>query len=203
MENNTQPVSTMSTQAPSARKFRTWIIVVVLLFLAVMFVAAKYNNLVSLNESVDGQWAQVEAQYQRRLDLIPNLVESTKGVMKQEQEVFGKLADARAHYAGASTVDEKAKAAGEVESALGRLLVITENYPELKSSDTVQTLMVQLEGTENRISVERARFNDLVKVYNLDTKRFPGNMIASMLGFHEREYFQSANGAEKAPNVAF
>ncbi len=162
-----------------------------------------YNGLVTANVGVDSQWAQVETQYQRRFDLIPNLVESVKGIMKQEQTVFTALADARTHYAGAATVDAKAKAAGEVESALGRLLVITENYPQLKSSDTVQTLMSQLEGTENRVSVERKRYNDTVQSYNLLTMRFPSSLIASMFGFKARPYFEAAAGAEKVPAVTF
>lgn len=160
-----------------------------------------YNQLVTKDQAIDGQWAQVETQYQRRFDLIPNLVGSVEGVMEQEQEVFGKLAEARTKYSGAATIDEKAQAAGEVESALGRLLVVVENYPELRSSENVMTLMDQLEGTENRISVERGRFNDLAKDYNTAIKRFPGNLIAGMLGFDERAYFEAAEGAETAPSV--
>ncbi len=174
------------------------IIVVVLLYGWV-----TYNGLVSANVGVDQQWAQVETQYQRRLDLIPNLVASVQGIFKQEQTIFTALANARAHYAGAASVDAKAKAAGEVESALSRLLAIVENYPQLKSSDTVQTLMAQLEGTENRVSVERKRFNDVVASYNLKTKRFPSSVIASLFGFSSRAYFEAAAGAENAPKVQF
>ncbi len=168
-----------------------------------VWVFASYNSLVTAKESVDSQWAQVETQYQRRFDLIPNLVESVKGIMKQEQAVFTAIADARTHYAGAQSIDQKAQAAGEVESALGRLLVITENYPELKSSDTVQTLMAQLEGTENRVSVERNRYNDFVRDYNLKTKHFPSVIFAKLFGFGERPYFQSTSGSEQAPKVQF
>ena len=127
----------------------------VIVVLVLIYGFSTYNSLVTLNVASDAQWKQVETQYQRRFDLIPNLVESTKGVMKQEQAVFTAIADARTHYAGATTPDQKAVAASQVESALGRLLVITENYPQLKSSDAVQALMVSLEGTENRVSVER------------------------------------------------
>ena len=162
-----------------------------------------YNGLVTASVGIDGQWAQVETQYQRRFDLIPNLVESVKGIMIQEQTVFTAIAEARTKYSGAMTVDEKARAAGQVESALGRLLVITENYPQLKSSETVQTLMSQLEGTENRVSVERKRFNDAVASYNLKTKRFPSNILASLFGFSERAYLEAADGAENAPQVKF
>lgn len=170
--------------------------------LFVLYGFVTYNSLVTLNEQVKSQWAQVETQYQRRFDLIPNLVESVKGIMKQEQAVFTAIADARAHYAGAQTIDDKAKAAGEVESALGRLLVITENYPQLKSSDTVQTLMAQLEGTENRISVERKRFNDLAQTFNVKVKTFPSSLVAKMAGFSERSYFEAASGAENTPKVS-
>ena len=162
-----------------------------------------YNGLVGASVGIDGQWAQVETQYQRRFDLIPNLVESVKGIMSQEQKVFSDIAEARTKYSGAMTVDEKARAAGQVENALGRLLVITENYPQLKSSETVQTLMSQLEGTENRVSVERKRFNDAVASYNLKTKRFPSNILASLFGFSERAYLEAADGAENAPQVKF
>src|SRR5262245_27063928 len=117
-----------------------------------IWVFASYNGLVSSNEAVTNQWAQVETQYQRRFDLIPNLVASVKGIMAQEQKVFDDIAQARTQYSGARTDDEKAAAATQVEGALGRLLVITENYPELKSSQNVQDLMTELEGTENRIS---------------------------------------------------
>ena len=117
-------------------------------------------------QAIDGQWAQVETQYQRRFDLIPNLVKSVEGIMKQEQAVFGAIAEARTRYAGAATINEKAKAATQLESALARLLVVMENYPELRSAENVTQLMDELSGTENRIAVERRRFNDLVKDYN-------------------------------------
>ncbi len=162
-----------------------------------------YNRFVSVNEAVDNQWAQVQTQYQRRFDLIPNLVESVKGVMKQEQKVFGDIADARTRYAGASNVDEKAQAASQLEGAVGRLLVIVENYPQLKSSENVQTLMAQLEGTENRVSVERQRFNDAVRSLNIMTKSFPSNVVAKLFGFKERPYFEAAPAAANAPQVQF
>ncbi len=176
------------------------LIVVVLL---VLYGFSTYNSLIALNVNADAQWKQVETLYQRRFDLIPNLVESVKGIMKQEQEVFTAIANARTKYSGASSADEKAKAAGQVESALGRLLVITENYPQLKSSDTVQTLMSQLEGSENRINVERMRFNDSVKSYNLKVMRIPSSIIANITGFNERAYFEAVKGSEIAPAVKF
>lgn len=175
--------------------------IVIIAAIAGIFAWSSYNRLVTLNESVDNQWAQVEGQYQRRFDLIPNLVESVKGAMSQEQKVFSDIADARTRYAGAGSDNEKAEAATQVEGALARLLVIMENYPELKSTETVQTLMVQLEGTENRISVERKRYNDVARDYNVVIKRVPSKWIAGMFGFEGRNYFESQEGAENAPKV--
>jgi len=160
-----------------------------------------YNGLVQQDQAITNQWAQVETQYQRRFDLIPNLVNSVKGLFNQEQEVFGQIAEARTRYSGAQTVDEKAAAAGEVESALGRLLVIVENYPQIKSDQAVMGLMDELAGTENRVSVERRRFNDLVQGYNTKIKQFPTNLIVGMLGFSERAYFEAVEAAQQAPEV--
>ena len=182
---------------------------IVLIVLAVvvavlgLYAWGMYNKMVTANENVDNMWAQVETQYQRRFDLIPNLVESVKGAMAQEQKVFGDLAEARTRYSGAQTINEKAEAATQVESALGRLLVIMENYPQLKSVETVQTLMVQIEGTENRISVERKRFNDAARDFNVMVKRIPAKWFASMFGFSEKAYFDAAAGSENAPAVKF
>lgn len=179
------------------------IIVIVAVLIFGGWIWNTYNKLVTTNEMVDNQWAQVETQYQRRFDLIPNLVESVKGVMEQEKEVFLGIAEARTKYSGASSVNEKAAAAGQVESALGRLLVVMENYPDLKSSDNVTNLMTQLEGTENRVSIERKRFNDSIKSYNLMTKRIPAKWVAGMFGFTEKSYFESVEGSEEAPAVNF
>lgn len=160
-----------------------------------------YNGLVSANEAANSQWAQVETQYQRRFDLIPNLVAAVKGAMKQEQEIFDNLAEARARYSGATTVSDKVAAANQVETSFGRLLAVMENYPQLASIGTVQTLMTQLEGTENRVSVERKRYNDMIQSFNLVTKRFPSSLVASLFGFDERAYFEAASGTENAPKV--
>lgn len=160
-----------------------------------------YNSFVTKNTAIDGQWAQVETQYQRRLDLIPNLVSSTQGFMKQEKSIFEDIAMARTQYGGAKTIDEKANAATGVESALGRLLVIMENYPNLKSDATVAKLMDKLAGTENRISVERRRYNELVQDYNTMVVRMPGNIIARLFGFSQHAYFQSSQGADQVPKV--
>lgn len=171
--------------------------------LIALYIYGAYNSLVTLNISADTQWKQVEVDYQRRFDLIPGLVESVKGVMKQEQAIFTALAEARTRYSGASTPSDRAAAATQVESALGRLLVITENYPELKSADTIKTFMSQNEGTENRISVERMRYNDTVKSYNLKVMRFPSSIVANMFGFEQRSYFEAAAGSEVAPKFNF
>jgi LemA protein len=171
--------------------------------LGVVAVVGYYNGLVTKTQNIDGQWAQVETQYQRRLDLIPSLVNTVKGLFGQEQAVFGEIAEARTRYAGAATVNEKAEAASTLEGALGRLLVIVESYPEIKSDTAVVGLMDELAGTENRVAVERRRFNDLVKDYNTTIKRFPGNLIAPLFGFSERAYFESVEGAEQAPTVEF
>lgn len=194
---------TAVTAAPSVNKMKWWAVSIIAIVFIGLYLVSFFNSMVSMNEAIDGQWAQVESQYQRRFDLIPSLVESVKGVMKQEEAVFGRIADARANYAGAQSVDQKVRAAGEVESALARLLVITENYPELKSSENMQSFQAQLEGTENRIAVERQRFNDLVQGYNKKVKMFPGNVLGSIFGYSERAYFESTDGAATAPKVAF
>lgn len=182
---------------------KAWLIVLGIVVVLGMWLVGQYNHLVGMSETVDNQWAQVETSYQRRFDLIPNLVETVKGISQQEKEVFGMIAEARTKYGSATTPEQKIEATNQVESALSRLLVVMENYPELKSSESYQTLMAQLEGTENRINVERGRFNDTVKPYNLAVKRFPTNLIARMLGFGEKAYFEAAQGAEQAPAVKF
>jgi LemA protein len=180
---------------------KTLIIIGVAAVIIALYVGGTYNSLVRQNEAITGQWAQVENQYQRRFDLIPNLVASVKGVMAQEKDIFTALADARTKYSGAATIDAKAAAATQVESSLGRLLAIVENYPTLKSSDNVQSLMVQLEGTENRISVERKTYNDTVLGYNQSIRIFPRSMIAGMFGFAPHSYFEVSDAAQVAPTV--
>jgi len=180
---------------------KTLLIILAVVVILGLWVWASYNRLVTASEGVDGQWAQVETQYQRRFDLIPNLVESVKGAMSQEVKVFGDLAAARANYSGAKTVNEKVDAATQVEGALSRLLVVMENYPQLRSVETVTTLMAQLEGTENRVSVERSRFNESVKSFNVMIKRLPTNLIAGVLGFSEKSYFEAVSESATAPQV--
>ncbi|MFA5937060.1 MAG: LemA family protein [Candidatus Paceibacterota bacterium] len=185
------------------QKNKTLIIVLIVVLLLVFWVVGKYNSFVVSNESITNQWAQVENQLQRRFDLIPNVINTVKGITKQEQEVFGMLADARTRYAGSTSVDEKAKTAGEVESSLARLLVIAENYPELKSSESFRDLTIELEGTENRISVERMKYNDLVKSLNASIKMFPNSILASIFGVKERVYFEITEEAATVPKVDF
>jgi len=177
------------------------IIVIVIVVLIGIYVWGTYNSMVTGNETVNNLWAQVETQYQRRFDLIPNLVESVKGMMQQEQKIFGDLAEARTRYAGATSVEDKVSATNELESALGRLLMIMENYPDLKSDESVQTLMADLESAENRISVARKRFNEGVQEFNVMVKRVPGKWMANLFGFQERAYFEAVAGAEEAPQV--
>jgi LemA protein len=187
---------------PNKVNFFAWpVIVGVIVVVLAIWVIGSYNGFVKSNEAINAQWAQVESQYQRRYDLIPNLVASVQGIMKQEQTVFTAIADARTHYGGATTPDQKAAAAGEVESALSRLLVVMENYPQLKSADTVQSLMAELAGTENRIAVERMRYNDLVRDYNVRVKSFPGSLFASMFGFVPHTLFEAVDAAQTAPQV--
>ena len=185
-----------------SRNWFTWpVIIVVVLVIVAVYMGGKYNGFVRQNESVNTQWAQVESQYQRRFDLIPNLVSSVQGAMKQEQSVFTALAEARTRYAGAATPDQKVAAASQVESSFARLLVVMENYPQLKSIDAVQGLMAELSGTENRVAVERMRYNEIVRDYNVSVKTFPGSFVARMFGFAPRTMFEAQTGAEIVPKV--
>lgn len=167
-----------------------------------IYLMSTYNTFVKADEDVANKQAQVEVQLQRRFDLIPNLVESVKGVMKQEQSIFLEIANARTKYgSAASGSTEKVEAANELESTLSRLLVIVENYPELKSDKVVTGLMDELAGTENRIAVERQRYNDAVTSFNKMIKTFPNNIVANMFGFERKVLFESASGAETSPSV--
>jgi LemA protein len=163
----------------------------------------SYNQFVSEEEAVKAQWAQVENQLQRRNDLIPNLVESTKGFAQQERDVFQAIADSRAKLAGAQTTDQKIEAANEQSSALARLLVVVENYPQLRSSETFARLMDELAGTENRIAVERMRYNERVQAYNTSRRKFPGNITNAVFGFDDYPLFEAPAAAKVAPKVDF
>lgn len=191
---------------------RNTIIIIAAIVAIVGYCMSSYNTLVGQDEAVGTAWSNVENQYQRRVDLIPNLVNTVKGYASHEKETFEAVVSARAK-ATQTTVDiddltpEKIaayqKAQGELGSALGRLLAITENYPELKANENFKELQAQLEGTENRISTERHKFNEVARTYNTSIRRFPKNIIASMFGFEKRPYFEAQEGAEKAPEVKF
>lgn len=162
-----------------------------------------YNTAIRLDESVKNNWAQVENQLQRRYDLIPNLVETVKGVAGHEEKIFLGVAEARKAYFGASGVSEKAKAATGLESALSRLLVLREQYPELKANESFRDLMVSLEGSENRLAVERKRYNDAVRDLNVYTRQIIGRICSSLAGVESAEYFEIEEAAREAPKVDF
>ena len=179
-------------------------VIVLLVLIIIGTYVSNYNKLVSLNESISSSWAQVENQFQRRLDLIPNLINTVKGYMKHEKEVFENVANARAKLAGAKTIDDKVKSANEFEGALSRLLAIAENYPQLKANENFMRLQDELAGTENRIAVERMRYNEIVRAYNIMTVRFPGNIVASISGFQKKDiYFKAEEKAKGVPKVSF
>lgn len=183
------------------------VILVVLLILALVIGGAyvsRRNQMVIKREAVNAAWAQVDVVLQRRADLIPNLVETVKGYAVQEQKVFGDIAAARAALIGAKTPTDKIAANGQLDSALGRLLVIVENYPQLKSNENFMRLQDELAGTENRIAVERRRYNDAVQDYNTYIALFPNNLVASLAGFARNDaYFKTDEGARQAPKVNF
>ena len=178
-------------------------VVVLILVIAGMSLAGIYNRLVAQDQQVKAAWAQVQNVLQRRADLIPNLVETVKGYAAHEKEVFENVAEARSRLAGATSPREAAAANAGLTSALGRLLAIAENYPALKANENFMRLQDELAGTENRIAVERMRYNEAVQAFNTSIKRFPTNFLARMLGFSEKEYFEAEPGAQEAPKVKF
>ena len=195
-------------------KKNTIILVSVIGLIVILFLwgMSGYNGLVTQEETVNSQWANVESQYQRRADLIPNLVATVKGYATHESSTLEGVVAARAKATQVTIDPEKLTpeklqefqaAQGQVSSALGKLLMITENYPDLKANQNFLELQAQLEGTENRLSVERGRFNDLAKEFNAAIRRFPRSIIASIGGFKKKPYFESEQGSEKAPAVKF
>ncbi len=179
------------------------IIAVVALWFGSIFVGHR-NEMVRLKETVDASWSQVDVVLQRRADLIPNLVETVKGIAGQEQKVFGDIANARAALLGARTPADKIAANGQLDGALGRLLAISENYPQLKSNENFLRLQDELAGTENRIAVERRRYNETVQAYNTYIQLFPNNIVASLSGFKRDDaYFKADEGSRTAPKVNF
>lgn len=188
--------------------WKSILIVAVIIGVLVLVVAGTmigtYNQLVTLSEAVDAGWAQVETVLQRRYDLIPNLVNTVKGFAKQEREVLTEVTSLRSQWGQAATTAEKAATAGRLEGALGRLLLVAERYPELKSNQNFLALQDELAGTENRIAIERRRYNETVRTYNTKVRQFPTNIVASLTGFeNQKEYFESTAGAEAAPTVEF
>lgn len=177
------------------------VVAAIVLVLVMMF--SSYNGLVSMNENVTGKWAQVENQLQRRNDLIPNLVNTVKGYAAHETEVFKQVSDARAKLGGAKTVAEASAANNEMNTALSRLLMVAENYPELKANTNFTQLQDELAGTENRIAVARKDYNDAVQVYNAKIKSLPASLYAGALGFTARDYFKADEAAQKVPQVKF
>lgn len=194
------------------KKNKGLIITIVVIALVAIWGISSYNGLVSMDENVSNSWANVETQYQRRSDLIPNLVNTVKGYAKHESQTLEAVMAARSQATQVKidpsncTPQQLAayqKAQGDVTTALGKLLAITENYPDLKANQNFLELQSQLEGTENRINVARKDFNDTAKKYNTLLRRFPRNIVASMFGFEKRNYFEAEAGAEKAPKVGF
>jgi len=167
------------------------------------FFKGTYNQFVALEESVKSAWAQVENQLQRRYDLVPNLVETVRGFAKQEKEVLIEVTNARARVGGAATVPDKISANNELSGALSRLLVVVEQYPELKSNQNFLRLQDELAGTENRVAVERRRYNEAVQTYNVAIRSFPANLLAGLYGFEKNAFFEAPAAAKTAPQVKF
>jgi len=178
-------------------------IILLFVFFTYSFIKGTYNNLVMLDEGVKAAWAQVENQLQRRYDLIPNYVETVKGFAKQERDVFIKVTEARSKVGGAGSIPDKIKANNELSSVLSRLLVVVERYPELKSDQNSLRLQDELAGTENRIAVERRRYNETVKTYNIKVRSFPTNILAGMFGFEKAAFFEVPEAAQAVPKVEF
>lgn len=189
-------------------------VIAIIFFMGYSFFAGSYNKMVGYDEQVQGQWGQVENVYQRRFDLIPNLVATVKGYADHESKVFADIAEARSRAGGVMNISDEVlqdpeaferfqQVQGELGGALQRLLAITENYPDLKANQNFLSLQDQLEGTENRIAVERNRFNQAVEIYNSFIRKFPQMFIANMSGFRTKAYFKSTQGAAVAPEVNF
>jgi LemA protein len=186
---------------------KKWIVTGIIVLAVVIFgsgLIGRYNQLVTLNEGVSNSWAQVENVLQRRNDLIPNLVNTVKGYAAHEQKVFIDVTEARAKVGQAQTIPQKVEANNELTAALSRLLLVVERYPDLKANQNFLALQDELAGTENRIAVERMRYNDAVKSYNTYVRKFPNNLIAGLFGYsRENIYFKAAEGAKEAPVVKF
>ncbi len=194
------------------KKFLPWIVVLGVLAILVMWGVGRYNSIITAEENVETAWSQVENQYQRRMDLIPNLVETVKGYAAHESETLENVVAARAKATQIvidptqATPEQLAayqQAQGQLSQALGKLMAVAESYPDLKASQNFATLQSQLEGTENRITVARNNFNEVARQFNTLIRRFPTNIIANMMGAEKRPYFEATQGAEQAPKVQF
>lgn len=194
------------------KKALPWIVVLGILAIIALWVANVYNSFVAAEEEVESAWSQVENQYQRRADLVPNLVATVKGYAAHESETLQGVVDARARATqitidpATATPEQLAAfqaAQGELSQALGKLLAIAENYPDLKANENFRDLQAQLEGTENRITIARQLFNESARNYNTRIRRFPNNIIAAAFGFEKKPYFEAEEGANKAPKVEF
>lgn len=187
-------------------KMKSWItigIIAAIILAMAGWIIGGYNTLVTQDNNVGEKWGNVESQYQRRVDLIPNLVSTVKGYAAHEDKLFTEITELRSRWQGATTVDDKMNAANGLEGAIGRLMVVVENYPDLKASENFLSLQDELAGTENRVAVARQDYNGAVKKYNDAVRKVPTNIIASIFSFEQKESFKAAEGAEKAPEVTF
>lgn len=201
-----------ATKIMKGKKNLVWIIIGIVVVVLLLWGVSGYNGMVSMDEGVQGKWANVETQYQRRADLIPNLVSTVKGYATHEETTLENVVKARSEATSVKIdptnltpekLAEYQKAQGNVSAALGKLLMVAENYPQLKANENFLELQSQLEGTENRITVARKDFNDAAKDYNISIRRFPKNILAGLFGFDKKAYFEAESGAEKAPEVKF
>ncbi|MFH0929385.1 MAG: LemA family protein [Candidatus Aenigmatarchaeota archaeon] len=180
---------------------KPWFWALVIVAVVAIWIVGTYNSFISMDQAINNQWAQVETQYQRRVDLIPNLVNTAKGYMQFEKSLLEEITALRSQWTSTSDIDDKVNIGNALDSALGRLIVVYENYPQLQSIQAVSSLMDELSGTENRIAVERMRYNEKVRSFNTAVLVFPSNMLAGMFGFSERPYFEAQEGADVVPVV--
>jgi LemA protein len=180
---------------------KPWFWVLVVIAVIAIWIIGAYNSFITLTQQIENQWAQVETQYQRRIDLIPNLVNTATGYMQFERSLLEEITALRTQWMSTTDIDDKVNIGNALDSALGRLIAVYENYPQLQAVQPVASLMNQLEGTENRIAVERMRFNEKVREYNTAILVFPSNILANMFGFSQRPYFESQEGADVVPVV--
>lgn len=185
------------------KTLKTIIIVIAVLLVLILPVVGSYNKFVTLDQRVKSAESNIDTQLQRRSDLIPNLVETVKGYAAQEKEIFTDIANARTKLAGAQNVTEQANADAQLSTALSRLLVVVERYPELKSNQNFKDLTVSLEGTENRIAIARQDYNKAVDTYNTSVRKFPNSIVAGIFRFDEKPYYKAAEGAREVPKVNF